>query len=163
MPPYNHPALTEGRTVFPSTVRAGREHQALKSGDNARKFGAQILKGRWRGFPVYTLTLEERRTCPQSCHHWRSCMGNKMHFAQRMQAVVDLEWRLEREVALLALENPGGFVVRLHILGDFYSVEYVQLWAGLASSTMMTLSHFRWGPRDVVHVFITAQACAARA
>ena len=27
--------------------------------------------------------------------------------------------------------HPEGFVVRLHVLGDFYSVEYVDLWARL--------------------------------
>jgi hypothetical protein len=44
-----------------------------------------------------------------------------------MQAGPDLEWRLEREVALLDIGHPDGFAVRLHILGDFYSVEYVDL------------------------------------
>ena len=54
-----------------------------------------------------------------------------MHLAQRMQAGPDLEWRLEREVALLDIEHPDGFAVRLHELGDFYSVEYVKLWGKL--------------------------------
>ena len=58
-------------------------------------------------------------------------MGNSMHLAQRMQSGPDLEWRLEREIALLDIEHPGGFVVRLHILGDFYSVGYVQMWTRL--------------------------------
>jgi hypothetical protein len=131
MPPYNHPALTEGRTIFPSTVRGGRNRWALKSGTNSRKIGGKILKGKWKGFPVFTLTLEERQTCPTSCHHWRSCMGNKMQWADRVQAGADLEWRLEREVVLLAAEHPDGFCVRLHVLGDFYSIEYVALWARL--------------------------------
>ena len=42
-----------------------------------------------------------------------------------------MEWRLAREAALLATDHPDGFVVRLHVLGDFYSVEYVELWAKL--------------------------------
>jgi hypothetical protein len=131
MPAFDNPALTEGRSLFPSTVRGGRDRWALKSGDNARKIGALILKGRWKYFPVFTLTLEERRTCPTSCHHWRSCMGNKMQWADRVAADADLFWRLEKEVQLLAAENPDGFAVRLHILGDFFSVEYVRLWARL--------------------------------
>src|SRR5262249_24053099 len=92
---------------------------------------ARFLKGRWRGFAAYMLTLEERATCPTTCRHLRSCYGNKMHLAQRMQAGSDLEWRLVREVALLHIDHPDGFAVRLHELGDFYSVEYVELWGRL--------------------------------
>jgi hypothetical protein len=131
MPPYNHPALVEARTLYPTTVRAGRDRWALKSGENSAKIGGLIMKGRWTGFPVYTLTLEERATCPTSCHHWRSCFGNKMQYADRVAAGADLEWRLVREIALLEAYHPDGFAVRLHVLGDFYSVEYVGLWRGL--------------------------------
>ncbi len=132
MPPFNHPALTEGRTLYPATVRASRDRWALKSGDNARKIGARILKGRWRGYAVYTLTLEERKTCPTSCHHWRSCMRtDKSVWRMSGNRPCNLLWRLEREVALLEIRHPGGFAVRLHVLGDFFSVEYVQFWERL--------------------------------
>lgn len=131
MPAYDHPALMAGRTIYPQTVREGRDRWALKSATNTAKIGAKILKGKWAGFPAYTLTLEERATCPQSCRHWRSCYGNKMHLADRVAAGPDLEWRLEREVAALELEHLNGFAVRLHNLGDFYSVEYVDLWRRL--------------------------------
>ena len=47
-----------------------------------------------------------------------------------MEAGADLEWKLEREVALLAIDHPN-FVVRLHGAGDFYSVAYVELWRRL--------------------------------
>jgi hypothetical protein len=57
--------------------------------------------------------------------------GNKMQYADRVQAGADLEWRLEREVALLEARYPNGFAVRLHNLGDFYSVQYVALWRQL--------------------------------
>lgn len=131
MPAYDHPALMAGHTIYPTTVRAGRERWALKSGANTAKIGAEILKGKWAGFAAYTLTLEERATCPKACRHWRSCYGNKMHLADRVAAGPDLEWRLEREVAALELEHLNGFAVRLHNLGDFYSVEYVELWRRL--------------------------------
>ena len=132
MPAYDHEALADGRTMYPSTVRAARDgtRWALKSSNN-RKIGGEILKGRWMGFPAYTLSLEERATCPTSCLHWRSCMGNRMHWVDRVQAGADLEWRLEREIALLAVKHVNGFAVRLHNLGDFYSVEYVELWRKL--------------------------------
>lgn len=95
MPAYDHEALADGRTMYPSTVRAARDgtRWALKSSNN-RKIGGEILKGRWMGFPAYTLSLEERATCPTSCLHWRSCMGNRMHWVDRVQAGADLEWRL---------------------------------------------------------------------
>lgn len=47
-----------------------------------------------------------------------------------MEAGPDLEWKLEREVALLAIDHQS-FVVRLHGAGDFYSVAYVELWRRL--------------------------------
>jgi hypothetical protein len=132
MPAFDNPALMEGRTVYPHTIISNtRGTRALKSGVNTAKIGGRILKGKWEGFPVYTLTLEERATCPKTCRHWRSCYGNKMNWAERMQAGPDLEWRLEREVAALELDHQGGFAVRLHSLGDFYSVEYVDIWRRL--------------------------------
>jgi hypothetical protein len=54
-----------------------------------------------------------------------------MQWALRMQAGPDLEFRLPREVALLDIDHPDGFAMRLHNLGDFYSVEYVDLWGRL--------------------------------
>src|SRR5262249_51154116 len=130
-----HPAVLAGRTVYPTTVRPPLRRadapSVLKSAVNNRKIGGEILKGGWKGFPAYTLTLEERATCPTTCWHWRSCYPNKMHWAQRWQAGPDLEWRLEREVALLDIEHLDGFAVRLHEFGDFYSVEYVELWGKL--------------------------------
>ena len=130
LPPPDHPAVLEGRTIYPSTVVSPLEHRALKSGSNWRKIGGVVLKGKWRGFPLYVLNLEERRTCPASCRHWRSCYGNHMQFLQRMDAGRDLEWKLEREAALLAIDHPN-FVVRLHGVGDFYSTGYVALWRTL--------------------------------
>jgi hypothetical protein len=54
-----------------------------------------------------------------------------MNHADRVQAGPDLEWRLEREIALLDIDHPNGFAVRLHNLGDFYSLQYVALWRRL--------------------------------
>jgi hypothetical protein len=130
LPPHDHPAITEGRTIYPSTVVSPRDVSALKSGANWRKIGGVVLKGKWRSFPIYILNLEERRTCPVSCRHFRSCYCNHMQFMQRMEAGPDLEWKLAREVALLSIDHPN-FCVRLHGAGDFYSVAYVELWRTL--------------------------------
>ena len=123
------PRLRGGITVFPSTViPASRLTRLLKSGHNSRKIGAKMAKGKWKGQPVYTLTLEERATCPRSCKEFATCYGNNMPFAQRIYDDGTLTKRLWGELASIAAENPAGFVVRLHVLGDFSSVDYVEFW-----------------------------------
>jgi hypothetical protein len=129
MPPIDHPAIQEARTIFRGQVLPVNGTPVLKSGHNSAKIGKVITKGKWAGFPVYTLTLEERATCPTSCKHWRSCYGNNMHFAQRYAHGEALEIKIVHDVAALYRQHQEGFVVRLHVLGDFYSVRYVQLWS----------------------------------
>lgn len=132
MPPVNHPALSEGRTIYPGSVISPADNpRCLIPGENNRKIGGQVLKGHLQGLPIFTLTLEERATCPVSCRHWRSCYGNQMNWSKRFQAGEELEKWLPIEVAMLLRANPQGILVRLHVLGDFYSVEYVKLWARL--------------------------------
>jgi hypothetical protein len=133
LPQVSHPALTEKRTVYPTTVvRDLSGANILKSGVNSSKIGGTVRKGKWKGMPIYTLTLEERATCPTSCSHWRSCFGNKMQFAQRIDHTApEFEIALVRQVSRLARQHPRGFVVRLHVLGDFYSVRYVNLWQAM--------------------------------
>lgn len=125
-------AVVEGRTMFPTQVRKVSDSVTLlKSGHNSSKVGKQVVKGRWKGFPIYTLSLEERKTCPRSCKEWRICYGNHMPYAHRYEHGPKLEHKLQNEIATLALRHPDGFVIRLHILGDFYSVPYVRLWFDL--------------------------------
>lgn len=133
LPAVSNLALTEKRTIYPSTVvHDVNGYSLLKSGMNASKIGAVVFKGKWKGMPIYTLTLEERATCPTTCKHWRSCFGNKMQFAQRMDHTApDFERALVGQVAWLTRKHPNGFVVRLHVLGDFYSVRYVNLWQAM--------------------------------
>jgi hypothetical protein len=125
----DHPAVVRGRTMFPSRVSEANE-RLLKSGTHQRKLGSHVVKGRWAGMPIFTLTLEERATCPRSCRHWRDCYGNHMHFPKRYKHGTRLENRLDVELQWLSIQHPDGFVVRLHILGDFYSSEYVKRWYG---------------------------------
>lgn len=128
--PPNHPALVDGRTLFPSRVEAPSDRpRLLIDGHNSRKIGRRVMKGPWRGFPIFTLTLEERATCPRSCEQWTTCYGNSMNWARRIKHGRALEERLWEELADKQQHHPGGFVVRLHILGDFYSVDYAELWA----------------------------------
>lgn len=125
-------AVIEGRAMFPTQVRDVRGDTigkgVLKSGHNSRKIGDRVVKGPWSGMAIYTLTLEERATCPRSCLHWRSCYGNGMPYAHRFKSGEGLEARLGAELSALNLKHRGGFVVRLHVLGDFYSIPYVVKW-----------------------------------
>lgn len=143
-------AVVEGRTMFPSVVRpVDGTTFLLKPGWNSAKVGKRVTKGVWRSFPIYTLSLEERKTCPRSCKEWRICYGNHMPYAHRFKHGPKLEERLKYEVHRLAIMHPHGFVVRLHVLGDFYSVDYVWMWSKLLD-TFKALRIFGYTarPRD---------------
>lgn len=124
-----HPAHCYGRTIFSSRVYDPDEvARVLKDGHQSRKIGKTVTKGPRRGWPIFTLTLEERATCPRTCVAWAYCYGNNMHAAERIVAGVELEQAIWDELEALQHDHPGGFMVRLHILGDFYSTGYVDLW-----------------------------------
>ena len=124
-----HPAHRTGRTIFPSRVFDPSEvPRLLKDGHQARKIGKFVVKGARRGWPIFTLTLEERATCPRSCKAWSFCFGNHMQGAERIVAGAELEGVLWEELAALQRRHARGFLIRLHILGDFYSLGYVRLW-----------------------------------
>jgi len=124
-----HAALAEARTIFPKSVVDPKDSpQLLVSGANQRKIGDRVVKGPWSGMPIYCLTLEERATCPKTCHHWSTCYGNGMPRGRRHRHGPELQFGLTTELIALAGKYPKGFVVRLHVLGDFYSTEYVRAW-----------------------------------
>ena len=131
-----HPAIREARTLFPSTVvSAANSPRLLVEGRNSRKVGSRVTKGAWKGMPIFTLTLEERATCPSTCEQWHACYGNNMHMARRHRLDINLITRLFREIAEKSMQHPDGFVVRAHILGDFGSpdneelaLRYVDMW-----------------------------------
>ena len=50
-----------------------------------------------------------------------------MPFAHRFSNP-NMDSILEKEIESLLLKHKEGIVIRLHVLGDFYSVEYVQFW-----------------------------------
>lgn len=126
----DHPASRLGRSIFPkSIVNAADAPRVLVSGINQRKLGDRVTKGKWRGMPIYALTLEERATCPWSCANWLLCYGNSMPYSRRHAAGGDLLAALQLELRTLQCSYPGGFLVRLHVLGDFYSADYVSCWS----------------------------------
>lgn len=78
---------------------------------------------------MYSLSLEERATCPSDCEQWDNCYGDNMPFAHRFDHT-DPNFISYLEVQLRALneKHPEGFVVRLHVLGDFYDGLYIVQW-----------------------------------
>ena len=79
-------AVMNGKTLFTNRIKkANRDTMAksellIKKSTNV-KLGKKVTKGKWKGFPIFTLTLEERATCPKSCQHWATCYGNNMLYA----------------------------------------------------------------------------------
>lgn len=118
--------VTDGRTKFTKSVKEP-DFVMLKSGHNSTKIGRDVRKKMFKGYWIYYLSLEERKTCPSSCSHWQSCYGNNMPFSTRYDHTAEgfLD-KLERQLHLLLRRQP--LLVRLHALGDFYSIEYVDFW-----------------------------------
>lgn len=129
----DNPALAEGRSIFfRKTKPVSEMKRVLQPAANNSKIGkgfTNIAKGKWRGVPIYTLTLEERATCPRDCSQWVNCYGNNMRFATRISHIESdtLCERVESELQDL-LRMHRQVCIRLHVLGDFFSVEYVQFW-----------------------------------
>jgi len=93
-----------------------------------------ISKGIFKGSPLFYLSMVERLTCPTSCNAWSSCYGNNTPFMHRIDPFNEdkeingaFKDALQSDLRSLEIKY-GSFVVRLHELGDFFSVEYVELW-----------------------------------
>ena len=139
-----HPALSEARTIHAHSRRpVTSESNLLKSVSANEKIGkghGLIARGRLTGQPLFSLTLEERATCPSTCERWAECYGNNTAFAHRFAHGPALESKLREEIAAMAKIYRQGFAIRLHVLGDFYSVAYVEMWGELlAKYPMMTI------------------------
>lgn len=150
----NNPALSEHRTVFPSRVKTVTEvKRVLHSVANNAKLGngvPVVAKGKWRGMAAFALTLEERKTCDPGCQMRQECYGNNMRFTTRVSNddPAALMAKIEGEVRDL-LRTYGKILVRLHVLGDFFSPEYAAFWAGLVRRYPgLHLFGFTQWPRD---------------
>lgn len=119
------------KTRFKKSIKPPRTDM-LKSGKSNKKLGALVRKGMWKGLPIFSLTLEERGSCPTHCEQWNNCYGNNMPFAHRYDHTHPLfEQALASNLCSLADKHDQGFVVRLHVLGDFYSEDYVRFWQAM--------------------------------
>ena len=101
----------------------------LKRGKQNKKLGDKIKHKKWKSMTMYSLTLEERATCPSTCKQWETCYGNNMPFGHRFDHThPEFYQKLDAELEQLNAKHTTGFVVRLHVLGDFPSVHYTVRW-----------------------------------
>jgi hypothetical protein len=114
-------------TIYQKSIKLPHEFDTLKKGSSNKKLGFKITAKKWKGKRLYSLTLVERETCPTSCHHWNDCYGNNMPFAHRF-STEGLTDQLHFEIDYLMRKHKQGIVIRLHVLGDFYSLDYVNFW-----------------------------------
>ena len=125
-------AILSSRSVYWMNVKSvsdgmAKTERAIKASTNA-KLGKVVKVGRLQGARIFTLTLEERATCDNSCAHWTTCFGNNMPFATRYKMDDALLIQIESDLEFYNAKGKS-FLVRLHVLGDFPSVEYVAFWA----------------------------------
>jgi hypothetical protein len=113
-------------TLYPKTRRAA-DPRPLKPGKNNMKLGWIVRKGPLKGARIFALALEERATCPASCGLWQRCYGNHMPFAARQVVNEHLLLTINAQLDELCARYPK-VLVRLHVLGDFPSVAYVEFW-----------------------------------
>ena len=130
--------LREYTTIYPKTVYTINSYddyraygsKLLKQSNNT-KLGKVVARGKFVKKPLYSLSLVEREMgCPKSCHHWHSCYGNNMPFAHRFKTDKALYFTaiLRDEIYNLTKKHKFGIHIRLHVLGDFFSKEYVNFW-----------------------------------
>ena len=102
-------------------------HKVLKNSKN-KKLGPKVTKGKLSGLPIKTLTLVERESCSEDCLHYLDCYGNSMPFAYRFSSNLGLLSYLTRDLDYYDLKHVMGYLIRLHVLGDFFSSDYVKFW-----------------------------------
>lgn len=129
--PVDHDAIANGQSRFQgklTNLDPLQESKVLKPSTNG-KLGKRAEAKAWNNpedRPILTLTLQERVTCPVTCEHWLDCYGNNMHLARRLAHGTHLQDAIRRDLGAL---DGKPVLVRLHVLGDFYSVEYVEFWS----------------------------------
>lgn len=149
------PEVVAGRSRFWRSGTRAPGPGLLVSGHSNVKIGRDVRKGWARGYWIYTLTLEERATCPRACHHWATCYGNNMPYARRvdhrdrrkLQAAIRAD--VER---LLAVRGRRGVMVRLHALGDFFAPAYVRFWSALLDEfpRLAAYGYTAWRPETLI-------------
>ena len=154
----DHPAVVNHTTMYRKNVHdpVDYKYKFIKP-DTGSKLGKVVNVGRWRGHKFYTLTLEERATCYSGCEHYTDCFGNNMPFAHRFQTKTTVQQtilmsRMSKELNDLDRKHKLGYVVRTHILGDFFNVKYVKWWGKQLKnrSALKIYGYSRWHPDTAI-------------
>lgn len=120
-------------TMYGRNVKLPHDRMLMPGRKNA-KLGHKVTVKMWQGMPLYQFSLEERATCPTTCKQWEICYGNNMPFAHRFDHKSKNFYEcLETSISTLAKKHTNGFVVRLHVLGDFFDTKYVSFWNSMLS------------------------------
>lgn len=139
-------------TIFPNRVSDPTDlHTVLKEGRWNAKIGGDVLVGHLKGARIYTLILEERATCPHSCDLWTRCYGNNMSRSTRYRLSPELLERLRQEVAYLCFKHEK-VLIRLHILGDFATMDYLRFWVEQLdpNQNLYIFGFTAWGPETEI-------------
>jgi len=120
--------LRRQRTKYIKSVKVPHK-KMLKEGKANAKLGDVITIKKWKGLKIYSLTLEERVSCPDYCEQWDNCYGNNMPFGHRFDHThPDFLPLLREQLVKLLTKHPEGIVIRLHVLGDFFDIDYCIFW-----------------------------------
>ena len=127
-----HKAIVNASTLYNAskfTIRDVTNYspRVLKLSTNV-KLGKIVKKGKHKGKRILTLTLIERETCTNECEHYLTCYGNNMPFAHRFEVNEAFMLRLESDIEYYVQKYPEGILIRLHVLGDFESIQYIEFW-----------------------------------
>lgn len=149
------PEVVAGRSRFYRGGLRSADGSVLVSGHSNVKIGRDVRKGWARGYWIYTLTLEERATCPRACHHWATCYGNNMPYARRVdhRDPAKLQAAIRDDVErLLGVRDRVGVMVRLHALGDFFAPSYVRFWSALLDEfpRLSAYGYTAWRPETLI-------------
>lgn len=147
-------------TKFPTRrLRPDEMKNLLVSGHSSIKIGRDVRVGKLQGYWLYTLSLPERETCPRACAHWQDCYGNNMPFAKRIIPDATFLPKLEAEIGkLLKVRGRRGIIIRLHALGDFYSLDYVAFWDRMMREhpTLVIFGYTAWLPDTPIGAAVNA-------
>lgn len=135
-------------TVYSSNVvyfHDGDRAPLKPARDNGKLHSNVVVRGQFAGYHMYSLTLEERATCYEKCGQLKTCYGNNMPFAKRYRVDSVLMDAIEAQLATLT-RNGRKILLRLHILGDFFSVEYVTFWQRMLNHfpTVAAFGYTHW-------------------
>jgi len=147
-----NPALVHAITIHSKTRRSPEATTLLKPATDNKKMGkggSIISKGKWRGMPMFQLSLEERATCPRTCQQWANCFANNMAFAHRIDHTHPRFMEiLQSEIDALCTRYRFGVVIRPHVIGDYFSEEYARFWASqtVKHKNLRIFGFTHWAP-----------------